>query len=329
MKKSNASAIKKLGVRTLSVLLVLLISLVCLASCSSSNDGDKNYSYSEKPSGGVSYDSNMGMSGNEYGEKSDSSLDDGRKIIYNAQVNAETKDFDKATAELEKMTTQYGGYVQASSVSGNSYSSSSARHASYTLRIPSDKFREFLSSFGELVNVTNTSLTSDDVTDTYYDIEARLETLESQRQTLQKILEESKDLDYMMTVQDKLYNVIYEIEKYKAQLNRYDVLTDNATIVVSLYEVIEYTQTVTNDRTYFDKLGDAFKDSWADFADGCADFSIWFVSAIPTLLTLAAIALIIIFVIRAILKRESRRRAKRREEYRNRHNIPNDSDKNS
>lgn len=327
MKKSKYRAINRFGARALSVLLILLISILCLASCSSSNDGDKNYS--EKPSAGDSYNSDMGMSGNEYGEKSESSIDDGRKIIYNANVNAETKDFDKATAELEKMTEQYGGYIQTSSVSGNSYSSSSARRASYTLRIPSDKFREFLSAFGELVNVTNTSLTSDDITDKYYDIEARLETLESQRQALQKILEESKDLDYMMTVQDKLYNVIYEIEKYKAQLNRYDVLTDNATIVVSLCEVIEHTQTVANDQTYFDKLGDAFKESWADFADGCADFSIWLVSAIPTLLTLAAIVIAAILIIRAISKRERQRSAKRREEYRRRHNVSDDSDKNS
>lgn len=316
MKNAKKYSKLRLGMRALSVFLTLLVLLTCFASCSSESGEDKNYNYSENPSGS---NGEFGMTDNKYGESSESTLDNGRKIIYNATVNAETKEFDKATAELEALVTQYGGYIQSSNVSGNSYSSSSARHASYTLRIPSAKFRDFLSEFGELVNVTSTSLTSDDVTDTYYDIEARIETLETQRKSLQAILEEAKDLDYMITVQDKLYDVIYEIEKYKAQLNRYDVLTDNATVSVNLGEVIEYTEVKKEEKTYLDKLGDAFKTSWTEFAEGCGNFSIWFVSAIPTLLVLAAIVVGLVFIIRAISKRERRRVARRREEYEKRH----------
>lgn len=318
---------KKSITRILSIFLILILSLACLASCSSGeSDGNHSYAGESSPSGSKE-NSDIGISGNKYGESSETSLDNGRKIIYNATVNAETKEFDKATAELEKMVSRYGGYIQSSNVSGNSYSSSSARHANYTLRIPSEKFREFLSEFGGLVNVTNTSLTSDDVTDTYYDIEARIETLETQRKSLEAILAEAKDLDYMITVQDKLYDVIYEIEKYTAQLNRYDVLTDNATVSVNLNEVIEYTQVKVEEKTYFDKLGDAFKKSWAEFAEGCGDFSIWLVSAFPTLLVLAAIAVALVFIIRAISKREKRRAARRREEYEKRHNRSDKQDK--
>ena len=48
------------------------------------------------------------------------------KLILNANLTLETQDFDKASADIEKMAADAGGYLEASSLSGDAGS----RHAS-------------------------------------------------------------------------------------------------------------------------------------------------------------------------------------------------------
>lgn len=68
------------------------------------------------------------------------------KIIYSANISAETTKFDEAVARIEAMVTDYQGFVESSNVYGNTrYNDDGTttvvdRHASYALRIPADKF---------------------------------------------------------------------------------------------------------------------------------------------------------------------------------------------
>lgn len=81
-----------------------------------------------------------------------SSLSDyAAKIIYSANISAETTKFDEAVARIEAMVTDYQGFVESSNVYGNTrYNDDGTttvvdRHASYALRIPADKFEQFMS----------------------------------------------------------------------------------------------------------------------------------------------------------------------------------------
>ena len=47
------------------------------------------------------------------------------KLILNANLTLETQDFDKASADIEKMAADAGGYLESSSLSGDAGS----RHA--------------------------------------------------------------------------------------------------------------------------------------------------------------------------------------------------------
>ena len=225
--------------------------------------------------------------------------------------------------------------MQSSKITGNRISYGSvtrnARTATFVLRIPVDNFEGFMNTVGDIVNVTLIGRTSDDITTKYYDTQARLDTLEAEKASLSKMLEESKDLQYLLAVQDKLYDVIYEIESIKATLKSYDTLTENATITIDLNEVIEYTEQTGHPTTFGERIVNAFKESWSNFAYGFKEFLIWLIYAFPTILVLAVITAGIAVIVMVVVKHENKKNEKRRKAYRDNMNKPNntstDSDK--
>ena len=82
------------------------------------------------------------------------------KIVYTADIQAETQDFDACTAALEDLVDGLGGYLEyASAGSGGDGS----RSASYTVRVPAKEFRGFLKTVGEIIHVTSQSRNADNI----------------------------------------------------------------------------------------------------------------------------------------------------------------------
>jgi hypothetical protein len=115
----------------------------------------------------------------------------------------------------------------------------------------------------------------------------------------------------MLKVQERLYDVIEEIEALQTKLNLYDGQVAMSTVRLSLREVIVYTAVVEPDPTFGERIGEAFRESWADFGEGCQDFAVWFVEAFPTLLVLVVVHGGIFLIIFASVKRGQKKRAAR------------------
>ncbi|MBQ2767967.1 MAG: DUF4349 domain-containing protein [Clostridia bacterium] len=237
-----------------------------------------------------------------------------RKIIKTMRINAETKAFDRATAAIEALCAELGGYVESSSRSGGSirYSSSVvARSASYVLRIPAEKLDAFRSGMGSDINVVSESTGIEDITDQYFDVDTRLATLKTQEERLLAMLETADELEYLLTLEERLAEVRYQIESYTGTLRRYDSQVAYSTVRLSLDEVIEYTQVIEAPQTFSERVGIAFRESWADFADNCKDFAVGFIYALPTLLVLAVIVAVPVTVIVVLVRRGSKKSAAR------------------
>ena len=233
----------------------------------------------------------------------------GRKIIKTVNVVSETKELDSALAKIESDVAALGGYIQSSNTYGKSYEKYSNRHASYTLRIPAEMLDSFMNSMGGYVNITSKTEKVDDITDTYTDIEARLETLKTQETRLIELLAKAEKLEDIITLEERISNVRYEIESYEARMRNYNTLIAFSTVNIDLSEVIDYTPEPIKDPTFGERLGEAFKESWKEFAEGCKDFSVGLVYALPTLLVLAVIALVIVVIIVSAVKRRGKQRA--------------------
>ena len=301
------------SLRLLVWLTALLLTAAVLASCSS--EAPLNGSGSS-PSKGESYEAD-GMEGQSPSETPEGALagDYERKIIRTVKMTCETKAYDDATTVIMSALTSHGGYVEASSSKGTGYDDvkGSERTASYTFRVPAERLDAFLEALrvDGGIRILSQDATSNEITATYYDTVSRLETLEAEKDSLTAMLAgftDYSDISNMLKVQERLYDVIEEIEALQTKLNLYDGQVAMSTVYLTLHEVITYTEVVKPDPTFGERLEKAFKDSWADFGEGCQDFAVWFVEAFPTLLVLAVIGGVVATV--AIIL--SRRAAKRR-----------------
>lgn len=314
--------------RTIPIAVLIMVSAV-LTSCASNMAKDSampeaDYQYSEAAkdygySGGVTAETYAVAENESYDYKemadvadSTANVTDTRKIVRTMSLELETKTFDEAVAKIQSSVVTAGGYIEASYVTGSRIESvGDERNASFTLRIPAAGLDSYVASLGEGFNVISKQENSTDITDQYYDAEARLKSLETQEERLLSMLEGATELEYMLKIEENLSNVRYEIESYYSSLQRYDKQVSLSTLTVSLREVIEYQPVTVKPKTFGERIGTAFTNSWSDFADNCRDFSVSFVYAIPTLLIWAAIIAVIVLIVRAIIKK---RRAKKSED---------------
>lgn len=159
-----------------------------------------------------------------------------RKIIYTATIELVVENIDTSEKDLRHLVEgQKGAYIAQAEMRG---SPGSPRSGSWTIRIPVEQFDSFRQSLLKLGEVQRDQLMSEDVTDQFYDLDARIKNNKAREESLRKLLEkagENKIEDYL-AVQQKLDQVTAELEVQKGQLQRLDKLSTLATVNVTFQE---------------------------------------------------------------------------------------------
>ena len=235
------------------------------------------------------------------------------KIIYSANVQVETTDFDQSLARLNEMVEEYGGWVESSSLNGSNYvdqsrGAVSRRSANYTLRIPSDRFQELMGSLSDLGNVPYSHIYTENVTAQYYDVQARLTAYSAQEQRLLEMMELAESVEDIILLEDRLTEVRYSIESLQTSLLNWDRQVSFSSVYLDLMEVQVYSPEPQVQPSYGQRLATALKSGLRNFGDFFKELLIWLAGALPTLLLLGAIAAVIIVVTR---KRKAARKARR------------------
>lgn len=187
-----------------------------------------------------------------------------RKIVRNAEITAETMDFDAASKSVEDAVKQYGGFISDRSVGGNSYyrySDVSERTLWVSARIPSERLDEFLESVGDLINVTYRSEYSEDMSDVYFDSESRMNALLIQEERYLSILKGATEVSDIITIEAALSDLRYQIERLKGSLNRIDDRVSFSTVNINLREVSQYNIIAASPKNFGEKLVLAFSSS--------------------------------------------------------------------
>jgi len=231
------------------------------------------------------------------------------KIIYSANVEMETLEFDTTVSSLESTVTSSGGFIESSNVSGDtSYDSDGNvqilnRRAWYTVRVPAEKFNQFLTFAGELGNVISTNRNAQNVTSQYTDFEARLESLQIQEERLLEMMKKSDDINGLITLESRLSDVRYQIESIQRNLKNLDGKLAYSSVDFSIREVRVYQPTVRVQRTFWQRLGDSFFRGWENFVDGWADFTVGLAGSIFPLTVFIIIVVVVVIVVRKTVKK--------------------------
>lgn len=232
-----------------------------------------------------------------------------RKLIRTVDMSVETQEFDALLANVQAQVEALGGYIEnLYTYNGSSYYdyAYSSRSASVMARVPSASLDDFLNQVAEEGNVISRSESVEDVTLTYVDLESRRDALETEQERLLELLEQAETVEDIVTIEDKLSDVRYELQSMESQIRTYDNQIDFATVYLDIAEVVEYTP--TQEETVWERLSNGFVDSLEDVGDGLVEFFIWFVTHIPQLVVWAAVIAVIVLIVRLIVRRRRARR---------------------
>lgn len=154
-----------------------------------------------------------------------------RKVISTASITVEVKNVRPAITEVRSIAEGLGGFVEQLSSSGNA----DRQQASITIRVPQDQFFAALERIEALGEVQSQSLGSEDVSERFIDLEARLKSSLREELSLLKLLERANQVSEILTVERELARVRTEIERLQGQLNFLERRVDLATINISLF----------------------------------------------------------------------------------------------
>ncbi len=255
--------------RFFALLLALMLSL-SLAACGAKSVSDSTAeSYNEAAD-------DMSMTNGWDAETSsgtDKSLAErGVKMIYSANIELQTLEFERAAEDIAALVERTGGYFEQKNFSNYA---SGYRHASYTVRVPAGQFEGFCAQVGTLCHVTWQSDTAQDISEQYYDTQSRLETAQIKLDRLQELLKKAESMEDIITIESAISETEYEIEELSGTVRHYDALVDYATVALELSEVYKLSGTEDAPKTFGDKLGNAFADGLSAAGQAVEDLALW------------------------------------------------------
>jgi hypothetical protein len=157
-----------------------------------------------------------------------------RKIIYNADIDLVVEDFAKAEAALMRLMEENKGYLASADVTG---SPGRQRSGTWKVRVPIERFQRFVDSLIKLGELQHRRTNSQDVTEEFYDLEARIKNKKVEEARLLKHLEESTGkLKEILDVEREISRVREEVERQEGRLRLLENLAALTTVTVVLHE---------------------------------------------------------------------------------------------
>ena len=326
MKKRNLATKIFTGLLTVGTVLSLTACGSASSRYGTSNLMDADFAVSNETAASSAqyYDSGFGTKNAESAEAADNTVtEEGaanvtateRKLIKTVNMDVETREYDKLMSAVESKVTELGGYIESLDAYNGStyYSYRSTRNANLTIRIPKDCLDEFLNTVSDLGNVTNRSENVQDVTLTYVDLQSHKDALQTEQERLMQLLEQAESIEDIITIEQRLSDVRYQLESMESQLRSYDNQVDYSTVSLYINEVEVYTP-VEEENTW-ERISTGFVDSLKNIGEGLKEAAIWFVIHIPYLVIWAIVIAVIVLILKKIKKRTKRIRTEKQEKF--------------
>ncbi len=214
------------------------------------------------------------------------------KIIRTVSFTIRTQQYDDAYEKLSTLVSDYGGTVESLNVSGDQ-SMGSLRYASLTLRIPQEQLDEFIAAAQDVGGMSSYTESSDDVSDSYYDIQSRLDTQKTKLARLLELMGSAQTTSDLIEIENAISDTQYQIDSYTGQLNGYDSRVNKSYVYVSIRE-LSNSEAVSEENTPLGRrIANALKASLeaaGQAAQGCAVF---LAAALPWLAAVGAVTIIV------------------------------------
>ncbi len=198
---------------------VLLVLLACVACASAPRSASTNEYGGRAQAPAVS----PAKPALDAGQPGESQQSDERMIVRTATLSLVVSSTDDAVASIRSLAASFGGYV----VDTNLWRDEEQLRGTVTIRVPADDLDAVLQELKKLsVKVERESGTSQDVTEEYSDLGARLRNLEATESELLELLgtvrEKTGKAEDILAVHRELTNIRGQIEQLKGRMQYLD-----------------------------------------------------------------------------------------------------------
>jgi glucan-binding YG repeat protein len=159
---------------------------------------------------------------------------EGRMVIYNAELSISVKDFQIALKSLEEKAAHYNGYI----VESNSYKEGEEHTGgAMKIRIPADSFQSFLhDAEGVAAETLERSVSGQDVSEEFVDLESRIRSKRVAEERLIDFMKKAEKTEDLLQISADLSVIQEEIEQIEGRMRYLKNQTSFSTVNIHLFE---------------------------------------------------------------------------------------------
>lgn len=191
---------------------IVIAAVGAFLSCSAAGQTETESAVAEEYSAGFAADAAAApmMKAMRSANQSDSVPE--RKIVYRADLTIETMDLVGTREKILNLMETENGILE--------YNEQNEQQFYLSLKIPAEKFEEFLNEAKAVGRVIYSSISANDVTEQYIDTETRLASKRALLEKYQSYLPQAKDLKEILEVEAQINSVTTELEQWEGRLQR-------------------------------------------------------------------------------------------------------------
>jgi hypothetical protein len=222
-----------------------------------------------------------------------------KKIIKNGSLSLIVDNTEQAVLKIGETARSFDGFVENSNV----YEvGEGVKSGNISVRVPSKNFVNAIEAFKKIaVKVSNESVSSNDVTAQYVDLEAELKNYKAEEVQYREIMSRAVKIEDVLNVSAKLAEVRGRIDRTQAQMNYLSRQVDMSTISISLTGESEVKIFGIVWRP-FTVLKQSIRNLFAELAN-FADWLIGFAFKLPILIIKLAFLILVLWVVVKVFKK--------------------------
>lgn len=239
----------------------------------------------------------------EANQSIDTNSTEDRMVIYTANLTIRVVSFKETLKLVKQQLTSANGYI----VESNSYSTGDGEslEGMITVRIPQGTFDSFLQSVEkESTKVVDRSITGQDVTEEFVDLESRLKSKQVVEKRLLDFMEKAEKTEDLLKISTDLATVQGEIEQIKGRMNYLNNKIDMATVTIHVIEdKVKVPQLENNELNTWEKTKQQFMNSVNFLLKICSALFVFIVGSLPVIIVLGVL-LFLFLIIRRIRRKK-------------------------
>ena len=222
-----------------------------------------------------------------------------RKIIYDARIDLVVESLNATEQAISTLIGEHEGFLAESDRSSQTHE---RPRASWRVRVPVAQFQAFTSAVARLGEVRQNHVGSQDVTEEFMDLEARIRNKrEEEKRLLKHLADSTGKLDDILAVEKELSRVRGEAEQMEGRLRFLADRADLSTVTIDATEWKDYKPPVA--ATFSTQIGRTFFRSVESLVEFGRVLALVVVALAPWL----PLVLIGLFIIRWLVRHGQRR----------------------